>query len=145
MILTQPSFDQAELIELANDAIILTDPQGTIIYWNRGACRIYGWERETVLGQNVHTLLQTEFSGEARNLDSILAREAHWEGELNQVRRDGHRIRVSSRWTIAQGDPASPRLQINSDITGCQEREVTFHEREEPLSPTRAPTISRPI
>ena len=131
MPLTEHLMDQAELLEFANDAIILTDAHGTITYWNRGARRIYGWDKKDALGQNVHAFLRTELSGDARNLESLLQREAHWEGELVQVRRDGKRIRVASRWTIEAENSASPRLQINTDITVRYQEETALRDREE--------------
>jgi PAS domain S-box-containing protein len=123
--------DQTELFDLANDAIILSDINGVITYWNRGASRTYGWEKEDALGQNVHAFLKTELSGEGRNLESLLQHQAHWEGELFQVRRDGKRILVASRWTIDLENPASPRLQINTDITARRHEETAVRESEE--------------
>ena len=122
--------DQGKLFEIAHDAVILTDGQGTITYWNRGASRTYGWDTKDALGQNVHALLRTELSGDARNLDSILEREAYWEGELVQVRRDGRQIRVASRWTMAEENSASPRLQINRDITARHQEDSALRESE---------------
>lgn len=132
MPLTDHLIDQTELLEFANDAVILTDVHGTITHWNRGARRIYGWEKEDALGQNVHTLLRTEIAGESLNLDSILASGAHWAGELVQVRRDGRRIRVASRWTTAEENSASPRLQINTDITAHRQEETELRENDDP-------------
>ena len=123
--------DQPELFDVANDAIILTDAHGTITYWNQGACRTYGWEKNEALGQNVHALLRTELSGRARNLESSLKEESHWEGELEQVRRNGERIIVASRWTSEGGNSASPRLQINTDITARKREEAALRESEE--------------
>src|SRR5687767_2238385 len=131
MPLTEHLMDQTELFDLASDAIILTNSKGVITYWNRGACRTYGWEKEGALGQKLHALLQTELSGEARNLESILKREAHWEGELVQVRQDGKRIRVASRWTLDAEDSTSPRLQINTDITARRQEETALRDSEE--------------
>src|ERR1700675_4870003 len=79
---TDHLMDQTELLEFANDAVILTDADGTITYWNQGACRTYGWEKNQALGQNVHALLRTELSGDARNLESNLREQSRWEGEL---------------------------------------------------------------
>jgi PAS domain S-box-containing protein len=125
MMAQPPVMDQAELLDVASDAIILTDAHGTITYWNQGACRIYGWEKNEALGQNVHALLQTKFSGDARNLESGLKEQSHWEGDLEQVRWNGERILVASRWTSEGGNPAAPRLQINTDVTaGRQETEA---------------------
>jgi PAS domain S-box-containing protein len=123
--------DQAELLDVANDAIILTDAHGTITYWNQGACRTYGWEEKDALGQNVHALLRTELSGDARNLESSLKEQSRWEGELEQVRRTGERIIVASRWTSEGGNPASSRLQINTDVTARRRETAALRESEE--------------
>src|SRR5471030_1327280 len=131
MPLTNHLMDQTELLDFASDAIILTDADGAITYWNRGAHRTYGWEKEDALGQDLHTLLRTDLSGDACALESILGRDAHWEGELVQVRRDGKRIRVASRWTIDAENSASPRLQINTDISVRRQEETAMRESEE--------------
>jgi PAS domain S-box-containing protein len=130
MPLADHLMDQGKLLEFAHDAVILTDGHGTITYWNRGASRTYGWDEEDALGQNVHALLGTELSGDARNLESILEREAHWEGELVQVRRDGRQIRVASRWTMVEENSASLRLQINRDITARHQEDSALRESE---------------
>lgn len=108
--------DLPELLEFANDAVIVTDSDGTILYWNHGARSTYGWEKTEAVGQNVHALLRTELSGDAQNLEQALTKQIHWGGTLNQIRRNGEQITVASRWTRNE-DPASPRLQINRDIT----------------------------
>jgi PAS domain S-box-containing protein len=122
--------DRTGLIDGAHDAIILTDAQGTITYWNQGACRTYGWGKNEALGQEVHALLHTELSGGAHNLESSLKEQAHWEGELEQIRRDGERIIVASRWTTEAENAASPRLQINTDITARRQEESALRESE---------------
>ena len=53
MPLTEHLMDQTELLDLVNDAVILTDADGTITYWNQGACHTYGWQKIEALGQNV--------------------------------------------------------------------------------------------
>jgi PAS domain S-box-containing protein len=123
--------DPGALIDAANDAIIVTQADGIITYWNQGACRTYGWEKTQALGQNVHALLRTALSDHAPNLESSLKEHAHWEGELAQVRRDGERIILASRWSSEAGNPASPRLQINTDITARHRETTALRESEE--------------
>ena len=41
----------AELLDLANDAIVISDASDKITYWNRGAERMYGWSREDATGR----------------------------------------------------------------------------------------------
>ncbi|MEY2497384.1 MAG: hypothetical protein QOD12_940 [Verrucomicrobiota bacterium] len=119
----------AGLLERADDAIILTDASGAITYWNSGAARMYGWEKKEALGQNLHALLRTEPSDPTQNLETIAQDNSHWEGELDQYRRDGERIVVASRWTATGA--GSPRLQINTDISAHKRIEEALRESEE--------------
>ena len=43
---------QAELIENVNDAIIATDENLAVTYWNQTAEQIYGWKAEEAIGRN---------------------------------------------------------------------------------------------
>lgn len=107
----------AELLDLASDAIIICDAGGAITYWNRGAERIYRWNREEALGRNVDELLQTRAAEALGWLKETFRAEDHWEGELWQTRRDGVEIVVASSWTLTDTKPDAPWLQINADVT----------------------------
>jgi PAS domain S-box-containing protein len=128
---SSPLQDRAELLELCSEAVILTDAEGIVTYWNSGAVRVYGWENNEALGKNLHALLRTEFPSHAPNPESILLKDSQWEGEVRQVRRDGTRISVLSRWTIDGTRAASPRLEINTDVTARKEQEEALRESEE--------------
>ncbi len=52
--------NQADLLELAHDSIIVLDMDGRITYWNRGASERYGWAAEAVQGLVIHDLLKTQ-------------------------------------------------------------------------------------
>jgi PAS domain S-box-containing protein len=128
---TSPLRDRAELLEFASDAIIVTDAEGIITYWNSGASRLYGWESNEALGQDLHALLRTEFPSDTPDPKSTMKTESRWEGEVQQTRRDGTRVIVFSRWTIDGTRRASPRLEINTDITAQKEQEKALRESEE--------------
>ncbi len=107
----------AELLDLANDAIVISDAAGRISYWNRGAERLYGWSRAEATGQDVHLLLQT---GPADELETVLRRmqrEQHWEGEIRQTRKDGTRLVASTGWTLKGAGQEASLLQISIDVT----------------------------
>src|SRR5256714_13233690 len=53
--------EQARLLNLTNDAIIVRDPNDRITYWNNGATKIYGYAPEEALGRVIHNLLKTEY------------------------------------------------------------------------------------
>ncbi len=114
-----------EMLDLASDAIILWDLNDKITYWNQGAERLYGWTKEEVLGQHIHTLLQTIFPQPLEEIQAVSRSEGHWEGELIQIQRDGIQIIVESRWTI-QGNESGELaawLAINNDITAKKQVE----------------------
>ncbi len=45
------------VIESAKDAIIVADFHGSIIQWNRGAERIFGYSSEEILGSNIDSII----------------------------------------------------------------------------------------
>ncbi len=124
-----------ELIELAHDAIIVRDPANRIVFWNRGAERLYGWQNAEALGQVTHSLLLTRFpSSELLSspamLDKHLAALERWEGILQHTNRAGERLVVESRQVLVRNQAGEPEaiLEINRDAT---ERERILQEREE--------------
>jgi PAS domain S-box-containing protein len=123
--------EERRILDRAHDAVIISDVNGLIAYWNRGAEEIYGWSSKEALGQNVHTLLRTTFYDAAAALEESLRKRARWSGELQQVTRDGAEVVVVSRWSLADDQPDALRVQINSDITARKQADDTLRECEE--------------
>ena len=44
--------EQAELLDLTHDAIFVRSLEKKVLYWNRAAERLYGWQREEVARKN---------------------------------------------------------------------------------------------
>ncbi|SPE35115.1 putative PAS/PAC sensor hybrid histidine kinase [Candidatus Sulfopaludibacter sp. SbA6] len=111
--------EQAQLLDLAHDAILSLDWNSTITFWSQGAERMYGWPREEAVGKVSRDLLETTFPEPLKDIESKLVSTGRWEGELGQRRRDGARLRVSSRWALRRGADGQPRgyMEINSDVT----------------------------
>jgi PAS domain S-box-containing protein len=111
--------EQARLLDLSTDAIIVRDQEGVIQYWNRGAEELYGWSRDEALGKNKNDLLQSEFPEPLEQITEQLQKTGRWVGELIQSRRDGTRITVSTRWVLDR-DPAANVARVlitDNDIT----------------------------
>src|ERR1700694_258587 len=92
---------QAELIELAPDAILVRElGSGAVLFWNRGAQDMYGWSADEALGRVRHELLQTVFPRPVAEIEAELVQHGRWEGELVHVTRDGKQLVVASRWAV---------------------------------------------
>lgn len=109
---------QAGLLELAHDAVMVRELDGTIRYWNRGAETLYGWSRDDAIGRMSHELLQTVFPEPFDEIKRALLEKRRWEGELRHTLRGGGNVIVSSRWAVrdAQNEEIEI-LEINRDIT----------------------------
>jgi PAS domain S-box-containing protein len=111
--------EQARLLDLSYDAIMVRDPEDHIVYWNEGAVHAYGYTRDEAMGRVPHKLLQTEFPQPLEQIFDTLRRDGHWTGELVHTRKDGTRLTVSSRWALDRDgrDNHASILETNTDIT----------------------------
>jgi PAS domain S-box-containing protein len=120
--------EQAELLELTHDAIFVRNLDKKILYWNRAAERLYGWQKEEVRGRTTHELLHTIFPKPLPEIQAEVLEKGYWEGELTHHRRDGMPVVVSSRWALrldATGNPLSI-LESNRDISHLKLEEEKF-------------------
>src|ERR1051325_1207367 len=89
--------EQAALLDQAQDAILVRDLEQNILFWNKGAEKIYGWTAEEVIGKNAEELLYKEHSTQFDVARQTNIQAGEWQGEMHQIRRDGAAITVESR------------------------------------------------
>lgn len=82
------SREQARLLELAHDSIIVRDLENRITFWNHGAEVKYGRTRQEAIGQLAHDFLKTQFSQPLDQAEETLQRDRYWEGEVIHTRKD---------------------------------------------------------
>ncbi|MBL8149473.1 MAG: PAS domain S-box protein [Blastocatellia bacterium] len=119
---------QAELLDKTQDAIFVQDLSGQIVFWNKGAEKIYGWKKEEAIGRNVADLIFKDNTYLQFNLTDGDQIKTEGVSEVRQVTRDGRAIVVESRWNYLKidGDAESESSKIgkvegiivvNTDIT----------------------------
>jgi PAS domain S-box-containing protein len=122
--------DQANLLDLSHDTIMMLDLTGTIEFWNHGAEEMYGISKQQAIGKISHTLLHTVFPAPLAEIEAELLREGHWEGELEHKLQDGTRMMVSSRWVLQRDGNGRPMnvMESNNDITERKQAEEASRE-----------------
>jgi PAS domain S-box-containing protein len=131
--LGQAHREQARLLDLTRDSVLVRDTADVISFWNRGSEELYGWRSEEAIGRVAHVLLHTVFPEPLERITASLLSSGYWEGELRHTRRDGTQVIAASRWSLkrdAKGVP-SGTLETNSDITQRKRAEEALRRTQE--------------
>jgi len=123
----------------ANDAILMVDSADKVIFWNKGAQSIFGYEEEIVLGQALTRLLpglyehphcRSPFASENLDKLGLIGKTL----ELTGVRKDGTRIPVEvslASWSTDQGVFCSGIIR---DITERKHYEQQLQDQMEQIN-----------
>ena len=85
-----------QMLDCSGEAIIATDLEGKIIFWNSYAEKLYGWRSDEVLGQNVVRIVPAAAAvADAENIMARLRKGEAWSGEFQVRTRDGREFDVS--------------------------------------------------
>ncbi|MFA5901026.1 MAG: ATP-binding protein [Hyphomicrobium sp.] len=128
--------EQASLLDVTHDAIIVRDLGDVIRFWNSGAEQLYGWSAREAIGLNPHALLQTVYPLPVHEIMRSLYAKDKWEGELTHTKRNGDVVAVSSRWSLQRDDHGEPIavLETNNDISERQRAEKDLRRSEAHLA-----------
>lgn len=120
--------EQAALLDKAKDAIILRGLDHTVLFWNKGAERIYGWKREEVLGKVIAKLLYADPTTFYAATEQTLA-NGEWTGEIEQITRKGETVTIDANWTLLHDDDGKPNaiLAINTNVSERKKLENSYH------------------
>ncbi|MGF2035805.1 MAG: PAS domain S-box protein [Nostoc sp. CmiVER01] len=125
----QKIFEQAALLDIATDAILVRDFQFQILFWNKGAERMYGWLSSEVMGKNLREILYPAAIQPQLQvpLKSVIE-SGSWQGELHKVTKSGKEIVVESRWTLMRDSEGEPKsiLTVDTDITEKKQLQEQF-------------------
>lgn len=128
--------EQANLLDVTHDAIIVRDRDDIIRYWNTGAEKLYGWTAEQARGRRSYELLNAVFPLPLASIKDVLDATGKWEGEVTHSKRDGSTVVVASRWALqrdARGEPMAV-LETNNDVSQQRRAEDDLRQAQSNLA-----------
>jgi PAS domain S-box-containing protein len=121
--------EQAALIDITSDAIIVRDLNSQILFWNRGAEQIFGWTATEAIGKKANEFLYKSISPQLESTVSTVVDRNFWHGELNKIGKSGRELIVESRWTLMRDETGQAKaiLTVDTDITDKKQLEAQLH------------------
>ena len=124
--------EQAALLDIAHEAIMVKDLDGRILYWNKGAEMTFGWSAAETVGRKAEEFLYDDavWFHDAR---TTLLAVGDWKGEQVRHTKDGEDIVVESGWTLVRDQQGRPKsiLAIHADITERRQAVEAMRSAEE--------------
>ena len=93
---------QASLLNQLESAIIASNSEREIVYWNQYAEKLLGWTKEEVLGRPIEETLIRESDKHQERRIAKLRQDKRWEGSLEMVHKNGHTIPIHASSTVLQ-------------------------------------------
>ena len=119
--------EQKALLDKTQDAIVIFEPEGHILYWNKGAERIYGWTADQAVGRFVGEFIHSDMH-KFRDVNKLVVDTGEWSGEMHHLNRERHELIIESRWWLVRDKDGRAKsiLAINTDVTEKRRIEVQF-------------------
>ena len=124
----------ASIVDSCEDAIFSKKLDGTIVSWNAGAEKLFGYTADEIIGKSISLLLPPEHFHELPNILGRIqsgVRLEHY--EVTRLRKDGRRVDTSV--TISPIKDSVGALIGNSaiarDITGRKQAEAALRESQQ--------------
>ena len=118
----------ADYLNQAREAVIVTNLDGRIAFWNEGAQRIFGWRSDEVLGRTAEEIFDPAIIANISAARAETLAKGEWTGELRMRNRNGQELAVESRQSLIRDEAGRPkaRLSINTDVSDRKRLEEQF-------------------
>jgi PAS domain S-box-containing protein len=123
--------EQAEVLEKANDAIMVRDIDGRVSFWNASAARLFGLSSDEVLGRPIHDVLRIDRALSEAATARVL-KDGEWRRVITIPAMDGRLHAIDSHMSVIRDEAGHPKsiLTINTDITAQTAIEERLHRSE---------------
>lgn len=122
---------QAHLLDSVEQAVIVTDMDGHVIYWNSFAERLYGWSADEALGRAINELIVSEGVQQlGEEIMTGVETGESWTGEHMARHRNGSLLPIETT-VIPLGDEHGEPfhiIRVSSNITERKNMEEQLKE-----------------
>ncbi len=81
---------QAKLLDIVDQAVIATNKEGEIDYWNKAAQQLFGWSSDEVMGKNILEVTPSVENVEKSHfIIEQLSKGKEWSGEIKLRKKNG--------------------------------------------------------
>lgn len=128
-------FYQSQMIVQIHDSITTTDLKGTIVTWNKGSEKTFGYTAEEAVGQPIAILYREKDRANLKEYVSNLMKKGVYNAELELVSKSGKLIPISASLSLLRDENGTPIgiVGINKDNTARKEAEEALLEQKELL------------
>lgn len=119
---------QAALLDIDPDAIMVRDTDDRILFWNKGAERLYEWTKEEMIGKRWSEI---QFGGMEKEYTAAVQtvfEHSEWRGEWTHKTKSGKEVIVDSLWELVKDEKGNPKAiyVVNTDITEKKKIEAQY-------------------
>lgn len=108
---------RAQLLDNANDTIIVRDLDGSIVYVNEMACKSLGYTREELLKMNLRQITSQDYADSMVKRTKELLDKGQGEYETSQLRKDGTAILIEVHARVIESGGKKFIVSVCRDIT----------------------------
>ncbi len=110
----------SRLLDAIGQAVVVTDLQDRVVYWNDAAAQLYGWSEEEATGRRLKELVVCEkLWTQAEDIRSQLRSGRAWSGEFVVRRKDGEPMSIMGVATPLLDEEGGPvgTVGVSMDVT----------------------------
>ena len=111
--------EQAKMLAMVREAIIVFSLDGVIRYWNKGAEQLYGYRVSDALSCTECNLLSTRYPAWPAFIKEQVCEAGIWQGVVARTAAGGETKLCEVRWAILRDAAGTPRdiVELSSDVT----------------------------
>ena len=122
---------QAQLLNAVQQAVVATDPEGIVIFWNKFAENLYGWTAEEAVGQTIQELTPSPFLRD-HGAEMVMrgAAGGSWTGESLVQGKSGKAFPalITNAPVRDEGDRVVGYVRVSIDLTERRSLEEQFRQ-----------------